>query len=256
MAVQFEDYYKVLGVNRDASQDDIRKAFRKLARKYHPDVTKDKEGGEEKFKQINEAYEVLGDPEKRSKYDQLGANWDGRAGGGFNPPPGWGGGGGGGMEGFDFGGTGFSDFFEAFFGGSGGGGMPRGAGGFPGGGMGGMGGMGGAPRPRRGADIEGSILVTLHEANEGSVREITLSRPDGSGRETLKVKVPKGVEDGQKLRVTGKGNPGAGGGPAGDLYLVISLARHPEFEVEGHDLVHELELAPAKLVLGGGVSVP
>ena len=88
------------------------------------------------------------------------------------------------------------------------------------------------------------------------MREITLSRPDGSGRDTLKVKVPKGVEDGQKLRVTGKGNPGAGGGPAGDLYLVISLARHPEFEVDGHDLVHELELAPAKLVLGGEVSVP
>ncbi len=246
--MDFQDYYELLGVAKDASGDEIKRAFRKLARKYHPDVAEDKVAAEEKFKKINEAYEVLGDPEKRRRYDQLGANWDGRA-GGFTPPPGWEFGGGGGGAGFDFGGTGFSDFFEAFFGGGG-------AGGSPFGGMGGMGGVRGGARARRGADIEGRIMVTLGEVNEGSVREITLSRPDGGGRETLKVRVPQGVEDGQRLRVSGKGDPGAAGGPAGDLYLVITLARHPDFEVEGADLVHELELEPHQLVLGTQASVP
>src|SRR5437588_806013 len=124
MAVQFRDYYETLGVSKTASEDEIKSAFRKLARKYHPDVAKDKKAAEEKFKQINEAYEVLSDPEKRQKYDQLGANWNRP--GGFQPPPDWGGGqpgggfyqrgGDGGVQ-FEFGGTGFSDFFEAFFGG-------------------------------------------------------------------------------------------------------------------------------------------
>lgn len=233
--MDFQDYYELLGVAKDANGAEIKKAFRKLARKFHPDVAEDKEGAEDKFKQINEAYEVLGDPEKRKRYDQLGSNWDGRASGG------------GGGGGFDFGGTGFSDFFEAYFGGSGGGGMPRGGSPF--------GGMGGVPRARGGADIEGRIMVTLSEVNDGSVREITLTRPGGAP-ETLKVRVPKGVEDGQRLRVSGKGDPGTGGGPQGDLYLVITLARHPEFEVEGADLVHELELPPHELVLGTQVSVP
>src|ERR1700716_3790441 len=133
MAVQFRDYYETLGVPKTATDDEIKSAFRKLARKYHPDVAKDKKTAEEKFKQINEAYEVLSDPEKRKKYDQLGADWN-QPGGGFQPPPGWGAGGGGqpgggfqrwstgnggGVE-FEFGGTGFSDFFEQFFGGGGG----------------------------------------------------------------------------------------------------------------------------------------
>jgi curved DNA-binding protein len=234
--MDFQDYYELLGVSKDASGADIKKAFRKLARKYHPDVAEDEDAAEEKFKQINEAYEVLGDPEKRQRYDQLGSNWDGR-----------GGGGGGDGGGFDFGGTGFSDFFEAYFGGSGGGGMPGGRSPF--------GGMGGAPRARRGADIEGRIMVTLGEVNDGSVREISLTRPGGAP-ETLKVKVPQGVEDGQRLRVSGKGDPGAAGGSSGDLYLVITYSRHPEFEVEGADLVHELELPPHQLVLGTQVSVP
>ncbi len=257
--MQFQDYYEVLGVAKDAPQDEIKKAFRKLARKHHPDVADDKEAAEEEFKKINEAYEVLGDPEKRKKYDQLGADW--KTGGGFGGgvPPGWEfrTGGSGDAGGFDFGGTGFSDFFEAFFGGGGaGGGSPFGGAGRGGGGFEFRQG-GGAARARRGADIEGSLLVTLAEVNEGSVREITLSRPDGSGRETLKVRVPKGVEAGQQLRVSGKGNPGGGGGPSGDLYLTISIARHPDFEIEtGGDLVHECELSPARLVLGGTVSVP
>src|SRR5256714_3308744 len=174
MAVQFRDYYETLGVSKTASDDEIRKAFRKLARKYHPDVNKDKATAEEKFKQINEAYEVLGDPEKRKKYDELGANWN-QPGGGFQPPPGWGpqpGGGfqrystsdGGGID-FEFGGTGFSDFFEAFFGG----GRQAGFGG----------GSSFCQRPRgaeRGSDVEADILVTLEEALHGSKRPISLRR--------------------------------------------------------------------------------
>ena len=245
--MEFQDYYELLGVAKDASQAELKKAFRRLARKYHPDVAEDKQAAEEKFKKINEAYEVLGDPEKRRKYDQLGANWDGRA-GGFTPPPGFDfGGGGPGFAGFDFGGTGFSDFFEAFFGG---GGHPRGGSGF-GGSM-----AGGAPSPRRGSDIEGQILVSLDEVNNGSVREVTLSRPDGGGREKLKVRIPQGVEKGQRLRVSGRGNPGVAGGGPGDLYLVITLQRHPDFEVEGADLVHELELDVQELVLGAMAQVP
>src|SRR5581483_1323575 len=171
MAVQFRDYYETLGVSKNATDDEIKSAFRKLARKYHPDVAKDKKAAEEKFKQINEAYEVLSDPEKRQKYDQLGANWNQP--GGFQPPPNWGqqpggghyqwGGDGGGVE-FEFGGTGFSDFFEAFFGG----GRGRSA-------FGGFGGR--AATAERGADVEADIMVTLEEALNGSTRTVSLRRP-------------------------------------------------------------------------------
>src|SRR6202045_3608792 len=171
MAVQFRDYYETLGVSKTASEDEIRSAFRKLARKYHPDVAKDKKNAEEKFKQINEAYEVLSDAEKRKKYDQLGANWNQP--GGFQPPPNWGaqqpgggfsqwGGDNGGVQ-FEFGGTGFSDFFEAFFGG----GRGRSAfGGF----------AGRQATAERGRDVEADILVTLEEASQGSKRTVSLRR--------------------------------------------------------------------------------
>src|SRR4051812_22214429 len=174
MAVQFRDYYETLGVSKTATDDEIKSAFRKLARKHHPDVAKDKKSAEEKFKQINEAYEVLSDPEKRKKYDQLGADWNQP--GGFQPPPNWGagrggmggspfgGGNGGGVE-FEFGGTGFSDFFEAFFGGG------RGQSGFGGAGFG--------QRPSgiaRGSDVEADIMVTLEEALHGSKRTVSLRR--------------------------------------------------------------------------------
>lgn len=251
MAVQFRDYYETLGVAKTATADEIKSAFRKLARKHHPDVAKDKVAAEEKFKQINEAYEVLSDPEKRSKYDQLGADWNQR-GGGFQPPPGWrpqpgggrnpfGGGGDGGVE-FEFGGTGFSDFFEAFFG------AGRGQAGF-----------GGGPRTAgaaRGSDVEADIMVTLEEALHGSKRTVSLRRTASGKVETYKVKIPRGVREGQRIRLAGQGEAGAGGGKSGDLFLRVRLARHPEFSVEGSDLIHEIEIAPWQAVLGAELQVP
>jgi curved DNA-binding protein len=276
MAVQYKDYYQVLGVTRTASADDLRKAFRKLAREYHPDVAKDKKTAEGKFKEINEAYEVLSDPEKRKKYDELGANW--KQGADFRPPPGWSG------EGqprsrsssrgmnpdddeFHYGGTGFSDFFEQFFSNA-----NRGAGaGFRGAG-------GGASL--RGNDLEADIMVTLEEAMHGSVRTVNMRRNVPCGNchgtgilnqracphcrgegyvakaDSYQVKVPAGVRDGQKLRLSGKGETGQGQGPAGDLYLNVRFARHPDFTVEGANLVYELDLAPWEAVLGTNVDVP
>ncbi len=281
MPVQYKDYYEILGVPRTASDADIKKAFRKLARQYHPDVAKNKKQAEEKFKELNEAYEVLGDPAKRKKYDELGANWS--TGADFRPPPGWEGfrSGGGGFPGrgprgeefeFHFGGTGFSDFFEQLFG--------RGAraGGF---GRRGGGGFGEEDlASERGRDIEGDIMVTLEEALRGSVRSVSVRHGvpcehcGGSGQrarhvcnvcggtgqvaktETYQVKIPAGVSEGQRLRVAGRGELGTGGGAAGDLYLRVRFAKHPDFEVEDHNLVYEAELAPWEAVLGANISVP
>ncbi len=254
MAVQFRDYYETLGVSKSASADEIKSAFRKLARKHHPDVAKDKKAAEEKFKQINEAYEVLSDPEKRQKYDQLGADWN-QPGGGFQPPPGWGrqqgggpnpfgGGNGGGVE-FEFGGTGFSDFFEAFFGG-GRGQSAFGRGGFPGREVG----------AERGSDVEADIMVTLEEALHGSKRTVSLRRSSSSKLETYTVKIPRGVHEGQRIRLAGQGEAGARGGKSGDLFLRVRIARHPDFTVEGSDLVYELELDLWQAVLGAELQVP
>jgi curved DNA-binding protein len=250
MAVQFRDYYETLGVSKTASDEEIRSAFRKLARKYHPDVAKDKKAAEEKFKQINEAYEVLGDPEKRKKYDQLGANWNQP--GGFQPPPDWGqpaggqfyqwGGDGGNVE-FEFGGTGFSDFFEAFFGG----GRGRSA-------FGGFGARGATVE--RGADVEADILVTLEEALEGSTRTVSLRRAGSNKVESYQVKIPRGVHEGQRIRLAGQGEAGVRGGRSGDLFLRVRLARHPDFRVEGSDLIHEVKIAPWQAALGTQLSVP
>lgn len=274
MAIEFKDYYKTLGVSKTASEDDIRKAFRKLARVYHPDVSGNKPGAEDKFKEINEAYEVLSDPEKRKKYDTLGPAWRD---GGFRPPPGAGP-----RPGrtrmdasdFEFSGTGFSDFFEQLFG-------ARGAG---------MG--GGRPGPGRsrtfteedfaedGDDIEADLMVTLEEVAKGAVRTISLKRSSpcqqcyGSGRvngktcgacggsghidrtDSHKIKIPVGIREGQSLRVTGQGEPGRNGGNAGDLFLRIRLARHPDFRVEGSDLYYDLDIAPWEAALGASISVP
>lgn len=244
MAVEFKDYYETLGVSRDASDDELKKAFRKLARKHHPDVAEDKAGAEAKFKEINEAYEVLSDPEKRKKYDRLGADW--QNGGGFRPPPGWGGGGfGGGSREYHFGGTGFSDFFEQFFGGGGGYGQPDGFS---------QGGMGGGVRSRRGGDIEGDIMVTLDEAMHGTERSISLQSSDPRTGETktqtLKVRIPAGAIDGSRIRVKGHGQKGVGGGESGDLFLRIRHAAHPDFSTKDADVYFELGVAPWEAVLG------
>ena len=257
MGLQYKDYYATLGVPKNASEADIKKAFRKLAREYHPDVAKDKKQAEEKFKEVNEAYEVLGDPEKRKRYDQLGADWKG--GGEFRPPPGWeqftGGrtyrrGGGGQAEyDFQFGGTGFSDFFEAFFGSAAG----RGGRGFPSGGR-----FTQEEFAERGRDIEGDIMVTLEEVIRGSVRAVNVrSEVDGEVRtKTFQVKIPAGVGEGQRLRIAGRGEAGAGGGSAGDLFLRVRIARHPDFEVDVHNLIYEADVAPWEAVLGANLSVP
>ena len=251
MAVQFRDYYETLGVSKTATENEIRTAFRKLARKYHPDVAKDKKAAEEKFKQINEAYEVLSDPEKRKKYDQLGENWN-QPGGGFQPPPQWGGGqpgggfqrypgGDGGVE-FEFNGTGFSDFFEAVFGGG------RGKSAF--------GGFGQRPsQQERGSDVEADIMVTLEEALNGSTRAVSLRRAGSNKVETYQVKIPRGVREGQRIRLAGQGEAGEGGGKSGDLFLRVRLARHPDFTVEGNDLIHEEKIAPWQAVLGTELKV-
>lgn len=252
MAANFKDYYKTLGVAREATHAEIKKAFRKLARIHHPDVAKDKKSAEEKFKQLNEAYEVLGDAEKRKKYDTLGENWNQQGG----PPPGyqrqWSGGGGGepmpeGFE-FEFGGTGFSDFFEQYFSG----GARRAA--TPGGG--GFGARGGS---MRGQDIEGDIMVTLEEAFTGSMRTISLRKTDpATGRATtdeVQVRIPAGIGEGQRLRVPGHGGEGHGGAQTGDLYLRIRIAAHPDFRVRGHDLYRDLKLAPWEAVLGTELSI-
>jgi curved DNA-binding protein len=270
MPVEFKDYYKTLGVERTASHDDIRKAFRKLARQFHPDVAKDKKRAEEKFKEINEAYEVLGDAEKRKKYDELGADW--KHGMRREGPTGQPGGphtytwrGGTETDNFQFGGTGFSDFFEQFFGGR----------------AGHSGGFAEAETENeKGRDVEGVLMVTLEEAMRGAVRSVSVRRNSvcpachgagvtgrhtcpncgGTGQAAVthnyKVKIPAGVRDGQRLRVSGQGEPGFGGGPPGDLYLRVRLASHPDFRVVGSDLYYDLDLAPWEAALGTNVSVP
>lgn len=257
MPVEFKDYYATLGVPRTASEEEIKKAFRGLARKHHPDVAKDKRAAEERFKEINEAYEVLSDPVKRRKYDQFGASWAEE--GGFRPPPhGWSEAGGGAgepwAEEFRFEGTGFSDFFERLFGRGGGRGF-----GF-GGGDSAADAFGRARGPARGRDVEGDILVTLGEALRGSVRSVSMQRVDprtGQAQtQTFKVRIPVGVQDGQTIRVPGKGRDGANGGDPGDLFLHVRHAAHPDFRARGSDLHYELELAPWEAVLGAAVEVP
>ena len=239
MSVQYKDYYETLGVPKSASADEIRKAFRKLARQHHPDVAKDKKTAESKFKDLNEAYEVLSDAEKRQRYDQLGANWD-QPGGQQPPPWGRGGPGGGFGQGGSFGGTGFSDFFEQFFSG----GASRG---------GGMPGFGGQAR---GGDIEADMLVTIEEALHGAKKKISFRRDGQSQVETYEVRIPKGVREGQKIRLAGQGQAAGRRGAAGDLYLVVRFEKHPDYRVEGSDLTYDLEVPAWRAVLGGEASVP
>jgi curved DNA-binding protein len=242
MPAQFKDYYATLGVPRDASSDDVKKAFRKLARKYHPDTAKDKKTAEEKFKEVNEANEVLGDPEKRKKYDTLGASWQEPQSTATHE------------QDVHFGGTGFSDFFEQYFSGGSRYGFPQG---FDEGAPSGTARQG---RVRRGHDIEGDILVTLEEAMHGTQRPLSLqtaNRQTGVVQtHSFEVRIPPGATDGRRIRVPGQGEAGINGGVAGDLYLRVRHASHPEFTTREADVYHELEVAPWEAVLGAEVVVP
>ena len=261
--MEFKDYYKILGVKPDASEKEIKSAFRRLARKYHPDVNPNDPKAEERFKEINEAYEVLSDPEKRRKYDQMRQQYEawqraGRPGGTFDWGR-WATGGMGGAGGYgpgrvhveyvspedfghfqdifgDLGGLGgFSDFFEMFFGG---GGRPRAQ-------------TRRQPRPRKGRDIEQPLQVTLEEAFHGGTRRIRWD--DGS---TIEVRIPRGIDTGKRIRVRGKGMPGEAGGEPGDLYLKVEVLPHPVFERRGDDLYVKVPVDVYTAVLGGEVAVP
>lgn len=244
--MDFKDYYSIMGVERDASQDVIKRAYRKLARKYHPDVSKEA-NAESRFKEIGEAYAVLKDPEKRAAYDQLGANW--KAGQDFHAPPDW-------DAGFEFSGGGsaadgasaYSDFFESLFGhsfGSTQAGRRR------------------AGFHARGEDHHAKVLIDLEDAYHGASRSITLRTPelDSSGRVTMKqrtlnVKIPKGVKQGQRIRLSGQGSPGLGKGQAGDLYLEIEFNPNSLYRVEGRDVYLDLPVTPWEVALGATVKAP
>jgi len=266
VSVNYQDYYKVLGVERNASQDDIQKAYRKLARKYHPDINKEK-GAEDKFKLLNEANEVLKDPEKRRLYDSLGSNW--KAGQEFKPPPGYeemfksfGQGGAGrrqqgGVQ-FDFGGGGggFSDFFSAIFGG--------GTGGFGGPDLEdlfGPGASSGGRAAHQGQTLTADITIPLEDAFNSATRNITLQlqevQPNGRSRvipRTYAVTIPPGTKEGSSIRLAGQGAKGSRGG-AGDILFKVHFAPHPRFSADGFDLVSPLKISPWEAVLGAKVEV-
>jgi curved DNA-binding protein len=241
--MEFKDYYKILGVDKNATTEEIKKAFRKLAMKYHPDRNPDNKAYEEKFKEITEANEVLSDPEKRKKYDTLGANWKQyQHAGGANANDffrNFGGAGGGGNYQYSgnindlFGNVGgFSDFFESFFGG----GFRSARGGSP---------FGGAAPAQKGSDYESTLNVTLEEAHRGSERQLKVDK------QKIKVKITPGIQEGQKLRLKGLGGQGRSGGAKGDLYLKIHITDHPWFERKGDDLYFNLNVDLYTAVLGG-----
>lgn len=240
MAVTYQDYYKLLGVDRKAKQEDISKAFKKLARKYHPDLNPGDKKAEEEFKKINEAYEVLKDPEKRKLYDQFGSDWEhGQQFQGGNQSYG--------NMNFDFngqnmGGTDFSDFFESIFGGA------RGGGSFGGGSFGGF-----SQKPRRGRDVEAELPLSLRDVMHGGKRQVTLQMPGGP--RTLEVNVPAGIRDGAKLRLAGQGDPSSSGGQPGDLFLRVRYLPDDYFKVDGDNLHADIALAPWEAVLGAKVPV-
>ncbi|GAC1356616.1 MAG: J domain-containing protein [Ktedonobacteraceae bacterium] len=271
--MEYKDYYKILGVARGASADEIKKAFRKLARKYHPDVNPGDKKAESKFKEINEAYEVLSDAEKRNKYDTLGPNWQEQFGPSMsNTRRGYSTGNGRTQQQFEFDQGNFSDFFETLFGRSSGFGPTSGAGRTTG--------MRDDMRRRTGDDIEQPVEVTLQEAYVGGARTFNIQSTEvcptcqGTGEvsgrvcatcggqgmvprnKRIQVKIPAGVDNGSKIRVAGEGQPGIGGGPRGDLYLVISVKPDPLFERKGDDLNVDVEIELVAALLGGEVPVP
>lgn len=247
--MKYKDYYQILGVDRDASQEDIKKAYRRLARKYHPDVSKETDA-EERFKEVSEAYEVLNDVEKRAAYDRLGSGW--QQGEQFAPPPGWQGGfefrAGEGLGGFGAGGgaAGFSDFFESLFGAS----AYRARA------------QGGAFR-MRGEDEYAKLPISLEEAYGGGTRTLQLALPGVDARgnvavqpRTIQVRIPPGVTEGQHIRLSGQGSAGLHGGAPGDLYLEVQLQPHPFFHVEGRHVYLNLPVTPWEAALGAAVTAP
>ncbi|HUI61240.1 MAG TPA: DnaJ C-terminal domain-containing protein [Steroidobacteraceae bacterium] len=260
--MEYRDYYQTLGVARTASADEVKKAYRRLARKFHPDVSKES-NAEQKFKEVQEAYEVLKDPEKRAAYDQLGSDW--KSGQQFRPPPDWG-------SGFEFRGgprrgggrpgstqqeadfeeaEGFSDFFSSLFGGRGFGGSFS-TGGFS---------TGGGRRAAR--DHHARVDIDLEEAYAGATRTLELQRPDLKSDGTLEMKthtvrvtIPAGVTDGQLIRLAGQGEQSSGGGKAGDLYLEVHMRPHKHFQLDGRDVTLTLPIAPWESALGASVTVP
>jgi curved DNA-binding protein len=267
MSVKFRDYYEVLGVNRDASEDQIRQAYRKLARKYHPDVNPGDKSAEDKFKEINEAYEVLSDSDKRKRYDQLGQNW--KSGADFTPPPGWG------QVNVEYGdlgdifsGGGFSDFFETLFGG---GRSARSSGSQR---------RAGRTRAAKGQDAEAEMSISLEDAHRGGVQRISIqgarvcptcngtgttnnavcSTCRGAGQvlspRAIDVNIPPGARDGAVIKVPRQGQPGLNGGQQGDLYIKLKIQPDPRFTVSGDDITAEIAIAPWEAVLGATIEVP
>jgi DnaJ-class molecular chaperone len=259
--VEYKDYYKILGVPRTATDKEIKAAYRKLARKHHPDVNKNDPKAEARFKEINEANEVLSDPAKRQRYDALGSDWAS-----FRPGAGQAagapGGPGGGTYTVDFGGEdfgGFSEFFRTIFGGGFGGGAGSGGRAAGAGRRGGFGGYEDVFRqspagPAAGQDVETPVELTLEEVLRGTTR--TLQIGDGGRTRKVEVKIPPGVRDGSRVRVAGEGGPGARGGPSGDLYLRVKTIPHPLFERKGEDLHVSVTIPLTTAVLGGEVAVP
>ena len=235
MSVEYIDYYKVLGVSKNASEKDIRKAYRKMARKYHPDVNPNDPTAEKKFKEVNEANEVLGDPEKRKKYDKYGKDWEHaeafeqarqsqqrpRSGGGQQYSG-------------DFGGHDFSDFFESMFGGAGGGG------GFS---------QGGGQVKFRGQDFNAELRLQLRDAYTTHKQTLTVNGKN------IRITIPAGIENGQTIKIKGHGGPGRNGGPKGDLYITFSIENNTPFKRDGSNLYKNVDLDIYTAVLGGEMTV-
>ncbi|WP_426360311.1 DnaJ C-terminal domain-containing protein [Pseudocolwellia sp. HL-MZ19] len=251
--MNYKDYYKIMNVDKTASQDEIKTSYRKLARKFHPDVSKEKDA-ESRFKDINEAYEVLRDKEKRAAYDQLGSNWkSGQS--GFTPPPSWQDQYGRSNGGYSSGGSStgdqgdFSDFFESLFGN-------------------GFGGNQGAARGRgsyqkKGQDSNAKIMIDIQDSYTGASRNFSLSdqmvnqnRQSPPKDRTLKINIPKGIKAGQKIRLKNQGGPGVGGAENGDLYIEIGFNPNPLYEIDGANITTEVNISPWQAALGDKVKVP
>jgi curved DNA-binding protein len=240
--MDYKDYYKILGVSKNASQDEIKKAYRKLAVQYHPDKNPDNKAAEEKFKEIAEAYEVLKDPDKRKKYDELGANWKQyqQQGAGFDGSQ-FAGGRGRARTGYEgdmgdiFGDSGFSSFFDMFFGND----FSR------------QGRQNAYAHAQHfpGQDLQASITISLEDAYHGSNPVINIQG------NKIRMKLKPGLTDGKTLKVKGKGNPSVAGGPKGDLYLTVHIAEHPKFTRKEHDLYTDVQVDLYTAVLGGSVEV-